>query len=86
MKKTSSLQKVNSEQRTARILGILLILAMVSSLLSGIFLKSKNATDYLGAISANENLMFIGILFMVILTASVVIIPILYVSNFKKTQ
>jgi len=84
MKKTSLLQKANSEQRTARIIGVLLILAMISSLLSGIFLKSKNATDYLGAISSNEYLIFIGVLFMLVLTASVVSIPIVMYPIFKK--
>lgn len=75
---------MNSEKKTARNVGILFILAIVSSLMSGIFLESTKAPDYLSAISANEDNVLIGVLLLLTLTASVVSIPILMFPIFKK--
>lgn len=66
-----------SEKNTARIVGLLFLIALFSSMLSGEFLVSLTAPDYLDAVSANEYQVFIGVLFLVILTASVVAIPIM---------
>jgi hypothetical protein len=57
---------------------------IVSSLLSGVFSGSIDDPDYLTAISANENQVLIGVLFQLILTASVVAIPIMMYPILKK--
>ena len=66
----------NSSATNSAIVGVLLITALGSSMLSGGFLGSIKKPDYLTAVSANENKVLIGVLFQVILTVSVVAIPI----------
>jgi len=66
----------NSSAIASAIAGALFIAALVSTTLNGSFTKSINGSDYLAAVSASENKMLIGVLFQVILTASVVAIPI----------
>jgi hypothetical protein len=68
--------KMNSNRKTAIIVGVLFIAALVSTTLSGVFLGSIDDPDYLTAASANENQVLIGVLFQLTLTASVVAIPI----------
>jgi hypothetical protein len=68
--------KMDSTRKTAIIVGVLFITALVSSMLSGVFLGSIDDPDYLTAFSANENQVLIGVLFQLTLTASVVAIPI----------
>ncbi|MHA1954647.1 MAG: DUF4386 domain-containing protein [Candidatus Heimdallarchaeaceae archaeon] len=75
---------MNSEKKTARIVGVLFLLALGSSLLSGVFLGSPIPPDYLVAFSANENNVLIGVLLLLTLTASVVSIPIIMFPIFKK--
>ena len=67
---------VNSSAIASAIVGVLFITALVSSLLSGVFSGSIDDPDYLTAVSANENKVLIGVLFQIVLTASVVAIPI----------
>ena len=74
---TEKEEKMNSYRKTAIIVGALFITALASSMLSGQFLESINDPDYLTAVSANENKVLIGALLMVVLTASVVAIPIM---------
>ncbi|MFC1879122.1 DUF4386 domain-containing protein [Chloroflexota bacterium] len=59
------------------IVGVLFITALASSMVSGSYLKSKDDPDYLTTVSANEKQMLIGVLLMVVLTISVVSIPIM---------
>jgi hypothetical protein len=68
---------MNSNRKTAIIVGILFITALVSSMLSGVFIGSIEDPDYLTAVSVNETKVLIGVLFQLTLTASVVAIPIL---------
>ncbi len=79
---------MNSQQKTARIVGVLIILALASSLMSGSFLESligsERPQDYLGAVSANETQVLIGVLLLLTLTASVVAIPIVMFPIFKQ--
>ena len=75
---------MNSEKKTAKIVGGLLIIVLVSSMLSGIFLVSLTTPNYLVAASANEIQVLIGVLLLVILTASVVSIPIVMFPILKK--
>ncbi|MFX0126008.1 MAG: DUF4386 domain-containing protein [Candidatus Hodarchaeota archaeon] len=75
---------MNSNQKTAKIVGILFILALASSMMSGVFLESINSPDYLDAVSTNEIQMFIGVLLLATLTASVVSIPIVMFPILKR--
>jgi hypothetical protein len=68
---------INSSAIAFAIVGILFITALVSSILSGTFSGSIDAPDFLTAVSANKNKVLIGVLFQVILTVSVVAIPII---------
>ena len=45
---------MNSTRKTAIIVGVLIITALASSMLSGVFLGSTNDPDYLTAVSENE--------------------------------
>ena len=67
---------INSSAIAFAIVGVLFITALVSSMLSGTLSGSLNDPDFLTAVSANENKVVIEVLFQVILTASVVAIPI----------
>ena len=75
---------MDSNRKTAIIVGVLFITSLVSSMLSGVFSGSINDPDYLNAVSANENQVLIGVLFQLILTASVVAIPIMMFPIFRK--
>jgi hypothetical protein len=75
---------MNSNRKTAIIVGGLFITALVSSYLSGVFLGFTNDPDYLTSVSANENRVLIGVLFQLVLTASVVAIPIMMFPILKK--
>jgi hypothetical protein len=77
---------MESTRKTAIIAGLLFITALVSSYLSGVFTESLDDPDYLIAVSANENLVLIGVLFQLILTASVVAIPIVMFPILKKVN
>ncbi len=66
----------NSSAIASAIVGVLFITALVSTMLNGVFSGSINDPDYLTAVSANENKVLRGVLFQLILTASVVAIPI----------
>jgi len=75
---------MDSTRKTAIIVGVLFITALVSSMLSGVFSGSINDPDYLTAVSANENQVLVGVLFQLSLTASVVAIPIMMFPILKK--
>ena len=75
---------MDSTRKTAIIVGVLFITALVSSMLSGNFSGSINDPDYLTTVFANENKVLIGVLFQLILTASVVAIPIMMFPILKK--
>ena len=68
---------MNLNRKIAIIVGVLFITALASSMLSGSFLGSVEDPGYLTAISANENQVLFGVLFQLVLTASVVAIPIM---------
>jgi hypothetical protein len=75
---------MTSNRKTALIVGFLFITALVSSMLSGVFIGSIDDPDYLNAVSTNENQLLLGVLFQLILTASVVAIPIIMFPVLKK--
>ena len=65
----------STHRKTAIIVGVLFITALVSVMLNGS--GSFDDPDYLSAVSTNENKVLRGVLFQLILTASVVAIPII---------
>jgi hypothetical protein len=75
---------MNPNRKTATVVGVLFITALVSSMLSGVFIGSIDDPDYLTVVSANETKVLLGVLFQLILTASVVAIPIVMFPIFKK--
>jgi hypothetical protein len=77
---------MNPDQRTAKIVGGLIILALASSMMSSVFLESANQDnpDYLDEVSVNEPQVLIGVLLLATLTASVVCIPIVMFPIFKR--
>ena len=69
----TSNEKMNSNKKNARIVGVLFITATVTAILSRVFIGPVlDAPDYLINVSANENQMLIGVLLELILTAAVV--------------
>jgi hypothetical protein len=76
---------MNTYKKTARIVGALFIIAMVTSLLGGIWLESiLNAPDYLSNISANETQVILGVLLELINGIAVVGIAVMMFPIFKK--
>jgi hypothetical protein len=75
---------MKSHRKTATVVGVLIITALVSSALSGAFIGSIDDPDYLTAVSANEYKLLLGVLFQLILAASVIAIPIVMFPIFKK--
>jgi hypothetical protein len=75
---------MTSIRKTALIVGFLFITALVSSMLSGVFIGSIDDPDYLNAVFVNENQVLLGVLFQLILTASVVAIPLIMFPILKK--
>jgi uncharacterized membrane protein YciS (DUF1049 family) len=75
---------MDSNRKTAIITGVLFLIVLVSSMLSGAFSRSIDDPDYLIAVSADELQVLMGVLFMVTLTASVVAIPIVMFPVLKR--
>jgi len=76
---------MNSNRKTAIIVGVLFITAtVVSSLYYVILTPILNAPDYLVNVSANKSQVIIGVLFYLIDCAAVVVIPIMLFPIFKK--
>lgn len=67
---------MNQSRKSASIIGILFIIATVSSVVSGNLIQSVIASpEDLANVTVNLNTMIIGILLMLLLTVSVVLIP-----------
>ncbi len=75
---------MDSNRKTAIIVGVLFIIVLVSAMIGGVSSGSINDPDYLTAVSANETQVLIGVLGMLSLTASVVMIPIMMFPILKK--
>ena len=81
----STSTQMNSNRKTARIVGALFLTAMVTSLLGGIWLESiLNAPDYLISVSANETQVITGVLLELINGLAVVGIAVMMFPLFKK--
>ncbi len=75
---------MDSNRKTAKIVGVLFIIATVATIISGVFYWGIYDPDYLTAVSANENQVLIGVLLMLTATASLVAIPIMLFPILKK--
>ena len=77
-------EKMNSNRKTAIIVGVLFITATAAGILSLLFTGPLNAPDYLIKVSANENQIIIGALLMLIMGFAVAGIGIMMYPIFKK--
>ena len=78
-------EKMNSNRKTAIIVWVLFLTAMVTSLIGGIWLESIiSAPDYLITVSENETQVIIGVLLEIINCAAVVGIAVFMFPIFKK--
>jgi len=75
---------MNSNRKTAIIVGVLFIIATVAPITSILFIGSIYEPDYLTAVSANENQVLIGALLWLVMTAAIVSIPIFMFPILKK--
>jgi hypothetical protein len=75
---------MTSNRKTAIIVGILFIIATVAPLVSVLFIGSIYETDYLSTVSANGNQVLIGSLLWLVMTTTIVSIPILMYPLLKK--
>ena len=75
---------MDSNKKTARIVGILFIIATLAGLLSVIFLGSLNTPDYLVNVSANGNQIILGAVLMLIMAAAIASIPAMISPILKK--
>jgi hypothetical protein len=69
-------KKMDSNRKTAIIVGILFLIATITLIIGGIFSLSLNQQDYLTAVSANENQVILGALLEIVAAVAVVGIPI----------
>ena len=76
---------MNSNRKTAIIVGILFIIGTLSGILSGIVTGSiLDAPDYLVQINANETQIILGAFFVLLMGLSLTMVPILMFPIFKK--
>jgi hypothetical protein len=76
---------MNTNRKTAIIVGVLYIIGTVAGILSVIFTSSiLNAPDYLMKVSANENKIIIGALFVLVMGFVLAMVPVIMFSIFKK--
>ncbi len=78
-------EEMNSNRKTARIVGALFLTAMVTSILgAGLIESVLDAPDYLTGVSANETLVIIGALLELVNGIAVVGIAVFMFPLFKK--
>ena len=75
---------MDSNRKTAIIVGVLFIIATVSTLVSSVFIGSIYDPNYLTAVAANENQVLIAVLIWLVAIASIVSIPIMIYPILKK--
>jgi hypothetical protein len=75
---------LGTNRKTATIVGVLFIACTVSSILSGLFLRSLDAPDYLVNVAANESQVLIGMLVQCIWALTCVGIPVMLFPILKK--
>jgi hypothetical protein len=78
-------EKMNSNRRTAIIVGVLFIIGTVAGVLSGLFLGPfLDDPGDLIKVSANENQIILGALFVLIMAFALAMIPVVMFPIFKK--
>ena len=76
---------MDSNRKTAIIVGVLFIIGTVAGILSVVFTSSiLNAPDYLIKVSANENKIIIGALFVLVMGFALAMVPVIMFPIFKK--
>ena len=76
---------MNTNRKTAIIVGVLFIIGTVAGILSVVFTGAiLNAPDYLMKISANENKIIIGALFVLVMGFVLAMVPFIMFPIFKK--
>ena len=76
---------MNNNRKTAIIVGVLFIIGTVAGILSVVFTSSiLNAPDYLMKVSANENKIIIGALFVLVMGFALAMVPVMMFPIFKK--
>ena len=75
---------MNSNRKTAIVVGILFIIATAAPIASAFFTGSIYETDYLTGVSANETQVLIGVFLLLIMTAAIVSIPIMMFPILRK--
>jgi hypothetical protein len=75
---------MDSNRKTAIVVGVLFLIATVILIIGGIFSLSINEPDYLTAVSADENQVILGALLEIVAAAAVVGIPIAMFPILKK--
>ncbi|MCK4938524.1 MAG: DUF4386 domain-containing protein [Methanosarcinales archaeon] len=76
---------MDSNRKTARIVGVLFIISTVAGILCKFFLGPiLNAPDFLINVSANENQLIIGALLLLIMAAAIFAIPVMLFPILKK--
>jgi uncharacterized membrane protein len=75
---------MDSDRKTAIIVGVLFIIATAAPITSAFFTGSIHEVDYLTAVSANETQVLIGVLLLLTMTAAIVLIPILMFPILRK--
>jgi len=76
---------MDTNRKTAIIVGVLFIIGTVAGILSVVFTSSiLNAPDYLMKVSANENKIIIGALFVLVMGFALAMVPVMMFPIFKK--
>lgn len=76
---------MNTNRKTAIIVGVLFIIGTVAGILSVVFTGAiLNAPDYLMKVSANENKIIIGALFVLVMGFALAMVPVMMFPIFKK--
>ena len=75
---------MDSNRKTAAIVGVLFIIATAAPMISIVFIGSIYDTDYLTAVSASENQVLTGVLLLLTMTAAIVSIPIMMFPILRK--
>jgi hypothetical protein len=75
---------MSSEKMTARVVGVLYIIAIVATILSFVYLESLGSPDVLVNVPANERQIMIGVLLELIVVLTIVGIPVMLFPILKK--
>ena len=75
---------MDSNRKTAIVVGVLFIIATAAPITSAFFTGSMYETDYLTAVSANETQVLTGVLLLLTMTAAIVLIPIMMFPILRK--